>query len=154
MYQKQCKCSVRVVLRPVNFCLWLSLKLWLLMEAVIVELLNHIRMMLYFVHTTSMVINWTHTCVCTETISLPYCTLGSRRARARVSWVGIWRSWLRVQADCGQLWAQTWTHLFYRQKAGVTPILSALGGPGTVTHTRCLFVFPTHFNAVRFRMCH
>lgn len=75
-----------------------------------------------------------------ESVGLPYCTLGSQRAGDGVSWVGIWRSWLLVQADCGQPWVQTWAHLFYRQKAGATPIPATLWGPGTAAPTRCLFL--------------
>ncbi len=37
---------------------------------------------------------------------LPYCTLGSQPAGDGVSWVGIWKSWPLVQADCGQPWVQ------------------------------------------------
>lgn len=75
-----------------------------------------------------------------KSVGLPYCTLGSQRAGDGVSWVGIWKSWLLVQADCGQPWVQTWAHLFYRQKAGATPIPATLWGPRTAAPTRCLFL--------------
>lgn len=82
-------------------------------------------------------------------VGLPYCTLGSQRAGDCVSWVGIWKSWPLVQADCGQPWVQTWAFVLQAEGRGNPYTGHTLRTRDSGPHQMPVFVHTVHCAILR-----